>query len=156
MGDGGEATGGSGSIEIPSARAVPFPAASETEDSDYMLEIERELFVPSSIDSDAEIEEELFISLPISPATEIPSVPLVAESSPAILQTKAVKSPRAEPMALAEAPGTASLATTQPVGKPPSAMALRPAARPNPRPLPADPLASLKALTDEERIALFT
>jgi hypothetical protein len=121
-----------------------------------LLDIERELFVPSLIDSDAEIEEELFISLPISPATEIPSVPLVAESSPAILQTKAVKSPRAEPMALAEAPGTASLATTQPVGKPPSAMALRPAARPNPRPLPADPLASLKALTDEERIALFT
>jgi hypothetical protein len=93
MGDGGEATGGSGSIEIPSARAVPFPAASETEDSDYMLEIERELFVPSSIDSDAEVEEELFVSLPISPATEIPSVPLLAEPSPAILQTKAVESP---------------------------------------------------------------
>jgi hypothetical protein len=48
------------------------------------------------------------------------------------------------------------LAMTPPVGKPPSAMARRPAARPNPRPLPADPLASLKALTDEERIALFT
>jgi hypothetical protein len=35
-------------------------------------------------------------------------------------------------------------------------MAARQISRSMPRPLPSDPLAPLKALTDEERIALFT
>jgi hypothetical protein len=47
-------------------------------------------------------------------------------------------------------------APTQPDGEAPSVMPARPISRSMPRPLPTDPLAALKALTDEERIALFT
>jgi hypothetical protein len=47
-------------------------------------------------------------------------------------------------------------APTQPDGEAPLVMPARSISRAMPRPLPTDPLAALKALTDEERIALFT
>jgi hypothetical protein len=47
-------------------------------------------------------------------------------------------------------------APTQPDGEAPSVMPARPISRSTPRPLPSDPLAPHKPLTDAERIAFFT
>jgi hypothetical protein len=46
---------------------------------DAIAEIERELFVSVTGDSDVEIEEELFVSSPLPSASETPSIPLLAE-----------------------------------------------------------------------------
>ena len=121
---------------------------------DAIAEIERELFVSVTGDSDVEIEEELFVSSPLPSASEIPSIPLLAEPSLVPAQTKAMEVPIARGM-IAQIATTIG-APTQPDGEAPSVMPARPISRSMPRPLPSDPLAPLKALTDEERIALFT
>jgi hypothetical protein len=128
--------------------------ASETKELDAIAEIERELFVSATGDSDVEIEEELFVSSPLPSASEIPSIPLLAEPSPVPAQTKSIEAPIARGM-IAQIATTIG-APTQPDGEAPSVMPARPISRSMPRPLPTDPLAALKALTDEERIALFT
>jgi hypothetical protein len=128
--------------------------ASETKELDAIAEIERELFVSAIGDSDVEIEEELFVSSPLPSASEIPSIPLLAESSPVPAQTKSMEASIARGM-IGEIATTIG-APTQPDGEAPSVMWARPISRSMPRPLPTDPLAALKALTDEERIALFT
>jgi hypothetical protein len=128
--------------------------ASETKELDAIAEIERELFVSATGDSDVEIEEELFVSSPLPSASEIPSIPLLAEPSPVPAQTKSIEASIARGM-IAQIATTIG-APTQPVGVAPLVMPARPISRSMPRPLPTDPLAALKALTDEERIALFT
>jgi hypothetical protein len=128
--------------------------ASETKELDAIAEIERELFVSTTGDSDVEIEEELFVSSPLPSASEIPSIPLLAEPSPVPAQTKSIEASIARGM-IAQIATTIG-APTQPVGVAPLVMPARPISRSMPRPLPTDPLAALKALTDEERIALFT
>jgi hypothetical protein len=82
------------------------------------------------------------------------SLPQLAEPSLVPAQTKAMEVPIARGMIAQIA--TAIGAPTQPDGEAPSVMPARPISRSMPRPLPSDPLAPLKALTDEERIALFT
>ena len=128
--------------------------ASETRELDAIAEIERELFVSATGDSDVEIEEELFVSSPLPSASEIPSIPLLAEPSPVPAQTKSIEASIARGM-IAQIATTIG-APTQPDGEAPLVMPARPISRSMPRPLPTDPLAALKALTDEERIALFT
>ena len=128
--------------------------ASETKELDAIVEIERELFVSATGDSDVEIEEELFVSSPLPSASEIPSIPLLADPSPVPALTKSMEAPIARGM-IAQIATTIG-APTQPDGEAPSVMSARPISRSMPRPLPTDPLAALKALTDEERIALFT
>jgi hypothetical protein len=128
--------------------------AAETKELDAIAEIERELFVSATGDSDVEIEEELFVSSPLPSASEIPSIPLLAESSPVPAQTKSMEAAIARGM-IGEIATTIG-APTQPDGEAPLVMPARPISRSMPRPLPTDPLAALKALTDEERIALFT
>ena len=49
--------------------------ASDTKELDAIAEIERELFVSATGDSDLEIEEELFVSSPHPCASAIPSIP---------------------------------------------------------------------------------
>ena len=128
--------------------------ASETKELDAIAEIERELFVSATGDSDVEFEEELFVSSALPSASEIPSIPLLAEPSPVPAQTKSIEAPIARGM-IAQIATTIG-APTQPDGEAPSVMPARPISRSMPRPLPTDPLAALKALTDEERMALFT
>jgi hypothetical protein len=137
-------------------RVRPGPTPPKSDDSNPILAVEKELFAPSPIDSDAEIEQELFACLAALPATEIPPVPLVAEPSPAPRETKPMESLPVGPGALAEAPPMVVSAMTLPAGKAPPGMLPRPIARPSPRPPASDPLAAVKALTDAERIALFT
>jgi hypothetical protein len=140
------------SKEAPEARRGAV--AAETKELDAIAEIERELFVSATGDSDVEIEEELFVSSPLPSASEIPSIPLLAEPSPVPAQTKSIEASIARGMIaqIATTIGT----PTQPDGEAPLVMPARPISRSMPRPLPTDPLAALKALTDEERIALFT
>jgi hypothetical protein len=83
----------------------------------------------------AEIEEELFAAAPRAASVVVPP----AFDPAAILRPSA-------PMPMPEAAAPAA-GRTPPVA---------PAAPPGPQPAPSDPLAALKAMTDEERIALFT
>jgi hypothetical protein len=134
-----EAAGGT------SAAGAPAP-----ETGDAIAEIEDELFAP--------IEEAPVQAMEIAPpqpagvaqpettagaTSEAPPVADVATATLAPLQTPAATLP-AQPALI-----------PQPVLAPAAAQA-RPAAKPMPRPAPNDPLAALKAMSDEERIALFT
>ena len=78
---------------------------------------------------------------------------------PAVAQAAAIPQPEttAAPLAMAEVAQGADGApqATAPIGTT-TAVPARTAAKPMPRPAPNDPLAALKAMSDEERIALFT
>ncbi len=107
--------------------------------------------VPESSDVMSEIEEELFAALPIEETVPGLSPQPPDAAQPAFAQAAAVPpSPTtAAPLAMAE------VAQGAPIGAA-TAMPARTAAKPMPRPAPNDPLAALKAMSDEERIALFT
>src|SRR3984893_9507971 len=106
------------SKEAPEARRGAV--AAETKELDAIAEIERELFVSATGDSDVEIEEELFVSSPLPSASEIPSIPLLAESSPVPAQTKSMEAAIARGM-IGEIATTIG-APTQPDGEAPLVM----------------------------------
>ena len=107
----------------------------------------------------SEIEEELFAVLPIEATVPALSPQSPGVAQPALAQAAAIP-PSTAPAALpamaevAQAADGAPQATT-PIGIT-TAVPARTAAKPMPRPAPNDPLAALKAMSDEERIALFT
>ena len=102
----------------------------------------------------AEIEEELFVLAPADTAPDAPSESSDA-APPAIPQPDAPAAPivtaAIEQIAVRAAPMTAPSAATAA-----SIARARPVAESMPRPAPSDPLAALKAMSDEELIALFT
>jgi hypothetical protein len=120
----------------PVAIAHPAPSPNQFTDDD----LEQELFAPATMNiggagprpSSAAAPDPAAKSQPIAPLAPIASMP---------------RSPAASTSAL---PSAAASVTEQ------SAPPLRALAKPMPRPLPHDPLAALKAMSDEERIALFT
>ena len=128
------AAGGS-SRSIPDGIETPTRGSCllRSKELDAIAEIERELFVSVTGDSDVEIEEELFVSSPLPSASEIPSIPLLAEPSLVPAQTKAMEVPIARGM-IAQIATTIG-APTQPDGEAPSVMPARPISRSMPRPL---------------------
>jgi hypothetical protein len=97
-----------------------------------------------SVDIVTQTEEELLVLAPAEPAHDAPAEQPTSPAAPPSPSLEQVPSPAvpaeetaAEPVAAAVAPAP-------------------PAARPTPRPATSDPLAALKAMSDEERIALFT
>ena len=101
----------------------------------------------------ADLDEDLFDNGPTESAHEVP--PPQGHAEIAALKTPVLPAEAAPFLGSA----TESIATTPPAASEPSAAVPslpRPAARPMPRPAANDPLAALKAMSDEERIALFT
>jgi hypothetical protein len=105
-----------------------------------------------------EIEQELFVAAPEDAASDAP-----VEQPP--LQPKPPREPIQQPAAPAGAmvvaipeqiPLTTAAVTAPTLAIAPLVAPLRPIAKPMPRPAPSDPLAALRAMSDEERIALFS
>jgi hypothetical protein len=115
--------------------------------------------VQKPFDVMSEIEEELFAALPIEETVPGLSPPSPDAAQPAFAPAVAVppSATTAAPLAMAEVAQAADGApqATTPIGTA-TAVPARTAAKPMPRPAPNDPLAALKAMSDEERIALFT
>jgi hypothetical protein len=125
------------------APEVVGTAATSTDTSfDPIQEIEQELFAPSSMESAKVPAHEPPRARPIE---ELLPQPTLTEMSPA-------PSIAAAPMeTLPEPPPVIA-----PAPQRPSIDRARPIVKSMPRPAPADPLAALRAMTDEERIALFS
>jgi hypothetical protein len=123
----------------PQSPLAPVHAA-----ADELTDIEAELFAPA-----AEIVQE---TGSVTTATLAPpaSAPPPAETTLAVAQTF-VTATRMPPSALLP-----EVLATSPQPARSAAAPARSAAKPMPRPAPNDPLAALRAMTDEERIALFT
>jgi hypothetical protein len=138
---------------------LPLPAIAGTATAGELDRETPEEAARDSSDLMSEIEEELFAILPSeeTPPGLSPQSPDAAP--PAFAQAAAIPSstPPAAPLAMAEVTQGADAApqTMTPIGTT-SAVPARTAAKPMPRPAPNDPLAALKAMSDEERIALFT
>ena len=99
------------------------------------------------VDTMTDIEEELFAAVPEA----APDQPPACEQPAAMLQPEAPQAAATLPQVTGAAvPIAAAMAIAAP------AAPIRPATKPMPRPTPSDPLAALKAMSDEERIALFT
>jgi hypothetical protein len=115
--------------------------------------------VEESSDMMSEIEEELFAALPIEETVPGLSPQSPDAAQPAFAPAAAILPPEtaAAPLPVAEVAQGADGApqATTAIGTA-TAVAARTAAKPMPRPAPNDPLAALKAMSDEERIALFT
>jgi hypothetical protein len=107
----------------------------------------------------SEIEEELFAVLPSEETVPGLSPQSPDATPPAFVQAAAIppSTAPAAPPAMAEVTQGEDAApqTMTPIGTT-TAVPARTAAKPMPRPAPSDPLAALKAMSDEERIALFT
>ena len=125
----------------PLAPEVAGTTATSSDTSfDPIQEIEQELFAPSSIEPAKVPAHETPRARPIE---ELLPQPTLTEVSPAPSIAVAPVFP-APPSAMAPALQRPSLAPARPI------------ARSMPRPAPADPLATPRAMTDEERIALFS
>jgi hypothetical protein len=96
----------------------------------------------SSVDIVRGTEAELLVLAPAEPAHDAPADQPTSPAAPPSPSLERVASP-VVPAEEAAAEPPAAVATEQP------------AARPTPRPATGDPLAALKAMSDEERIALF-
>ena len=170
----------------PRVAAQPEPiAAAPTEQdvADIMFEIERELFAadtePPAAPADSAPPAQPFAQASLAAAAPV-STAQAAPASPAIADAKIARSPAdtsadarpdratptpAPPISPRAAAPAAAMAPTAPItpaaaaavaasAHPPSPA--RPAAKPMPRPAPNYLLAALRAMSDEERIALFT
>jgi hypothetical protein len=93
-------------------------------------------------DAILEIEEELFVLVPDVAAPD-------AIATQPLLPPEPVAAPVPQPPAASAGTAAASIAVA--AATPP-----RPIAKPMPRPAPNDPLAALRAMSDEERIAVFS
>jgi hypothetical protein len=105
-----------------------------------------------------DIEEELFLPLTETAPSD---KPMERHSSVLLAEPAATPMPAAEgdnPFALPPGPSMSKRVEPPPVDaieRRPEFF-VRPIVKPMPRPVPNDPLAALKAMTDEERIAVFT
>jgi hypothetical protein len=96
-----------------------------------------------SVDIVTQTEEELLVLAPAEPAHDDPA--------------EQPTSPAAPPSPSLDQAASPAVPAEEAAAEPPAAVApAPPAARPTPRPATSDPLAALKAMSDEERIALFT
>jgi hypothetical protein len=123
---------------------LPMPVSSAAPADERPAELADEL---------AAIEDDLFDIAPSATTTQPPRAP---EPLPPTVQAAAIlqmlPAAAAIPAALATAPAAAVTIATAP----PPIVPARAAPRAMPRPAENDPLAALKAMSDEERIALFT
>jgi hypothetical protein len=128
--------------ELPLVTREVVETARTSADSslDPIDEIEQELFAPSSI-----------VSAPV-PESEPPRARPTEELLPQPTLTETAPAPPVTPIETVSAPSP----VMAPVLEKPSASPTRPIVRSMPRPAPTDPLAALRAMTDEERIALFS
>jgi hypothetical protein len=110
--------------------------------TDSLFEIEQELFVPSSDEPDKE------------PAQELPRARTTEELLPHATLTEISLTPTIAPDPTETLPAPPPLIA--PALQRPSVVPTRPIVRSMPRPAPVDPFAALRAMTDEERIALFS
>jgi hypothetical protein len=124
-------------LDIPDK--PPDAAPAKHEETDLLLDLEQELFAPS----------------PPNPAPDMAPthIPRGAEPPSAVAAqgTPAIQADTAGPSEQTPVSGISSMQPAAVASAP-----IRPAAKSMPRAAPYDPLAALKALTDEERIALFT
>jgi hypothetical protein len=134
------ATESGSELPLLAPEAVASVAASADSSFDPIQEVEQELFAQSSIEPDKVPAHE-----PARARTteELLPQPTLTETSPAS-------------GIAAVSPETPLLPLTAPALQKPSVVPTRPVVRSMPRPAPADPLAALRAMTDEERIALFS
>jgi hypothetical protein len=116
---------------LPAAAAAAEPPAEST--------------VPEpSVDIVTQTEEEPLVLAPAEPAHDAPAEQPTSSAAPPSPSLEQVASPAVPAEEAAAEPVAAAVAPAQPV------------ARPTPRPATSGPLAALKAMSDEERIALFT
>ena len=138
---------------------LPLPAIAGTATAGELDRETPEEAARDSSDVMSEIEKELFAVLPMKAAVPGLSPQSPDAAPPAFAQAAAIppSTAPAAPLAMAEVTQGADVApqATTPIGTT-TAVPARTAAKPMPRPAPNDPLAALKAMSDEERIALFT
>jgi hypothetical protein len=138
---------------------LPLPAIAGTATAGELDRETPEEAARDASDVMSEIEEELFAVLPMKAAVPGLSPQSPDAAQPAFAQAAAIppSTAPAAPLAMAEVTQGADGApqATTPIGTT-TAVPARTAAKPMPRPAPNDPLAALKAMSDEERIALFT
>jgi hypothetical protein len=115
-------------------------ASSDHEETDSLLDLEQELFAPSPANPPPDMTPAQ------APRGTVPTPAVAAQDALAI---------QAGPAGPNERTAVSGVPTSMRPAAVPSAP-VRPAAKSMPRAAPYDPLAALKALTDEERIALFT
>ena len=136
--------------EAPRAASPAAPPISEPEPADFLLEplpipgLHEPAAAPAPTppaDPMQEIEEELFAAPSMQVAAAAPVAP-------------AAEAPPQHPVATPSVP--AAPVPAAPAVPRNAAVAARPAARTMPRPALNDPLAALNAMSDEERIALFS
>ena len=129
-------------LPLVAPEVVATAATSIDTSFDPIQEIEQELFAPSSMESAKVPAHE---PPRARPTEELLPQPTLTEMSPA-------PSIAAAPMeTLPEWPPVIA-----PAPQRPSIVRARPIVKSMPRPAPADPFAALRAMTDEERIALFS
>jgi hypothetical protein len=127
-------------LPVVTPEVVETAATSADTSLDPIDEIEQELFAPSSI-----------VSAPV-PESEPPRARPTEELLPQPTLTEMAPAPPVTQIETVSAPSP----VMAPVLEKPSASPIRPIVRSMPRPTPTDPLAALRAMTDEERIALFS
>lgn len=142
--------------EAPRAPSPTASQISEPDPADFLLEplpISRANEPPQQpADPMREIEEELFAAAPMPVAAAVSMAAAPGAERPAAERPAAeMRAPQPAETPSEPAAPVATLAVPRPAAAP-----ARPAARTMPRPALNDPLAALKAMSDEERIALFT
>jgi len=131
-------------LPLVAPEVIETAAASADTSFDPIDEIEQELFAPSTIES-----------APV-PENEPPRAKPLEELLPQPTLTEMAPAPSMTPIETVSAPPPVMAPVMAPVLEKPSASPTRPIVRSMPRPAPTDPLAALRAMTDEERIALFS
>ena len=125
-------------LPLVAPEVIETAAASADTSFDPIDEIEQELFAPSTIES-----------APV-PENEPPRAKPLEELLPQPTLTEMAPAPSMTPIETVSSPPPVAASVLEK----PSASPTRPVVRSMPRHAPTDPLAALRAMTDEERIAL--